>query len=93
MSQKGTGQDCAQILDFEFGGSLAKPLAGKTQEQSKGVPIAGNRVGTRFHLGTETVGEKFLKQGLKCRVAHGRSSFTRDLTALWEASSSNSGTA
>jgi hypothetical protein len=62
VRQKVAYQRRVQILRFDFGWSLAALLAGKDQQQTKGVTITGNRVRAGFHLRHEPFGKKFVKQ-------------------------------
>jgi hypothetical protein len=62
ICQKVTYHRRVQILRSDFGWSLAALLAGKEQQQTKGVTITGNRVRAGFHLRHEPLGKKFVKQ-------------------------------
>src|SRR5665213_1298001 len=93
MEEKITHQFCIQVFDAESRRALAALLTGKTKEQPEGIAISGNRIRTCLHLVTQAVGEKLLEKFREGRWVHPCTFPTEEPVTLWEASSSNSGTA
>jgi len=83
------GEDLGRTLSFS--NLMSDPV---TIRFTNGVPdVTGNRVRAGFHLRHEPLGEKLLKQRWERGFFHTPTSFAKALTARWEASPSNSGTA